>query len=121
MTAGTVFQDSRLPLTLWFRAAWWGTTQKNGGSAMGLQRVLGLKSYKTAWSMLHKLRHAMVRRGGIYIRRSFSTVWAAIGVRTSSSGFVALYSHSGYLRSCNPRRSTAVAPNGRQGYVLYCP
>jgi transposase-like protein len=61
VTAGTIFQDSRLPLTLWFRAVWWVTSQKNGVSAMGLQRVLGLKSYKTAWTMLHKLRHAMVR------------------------------------------------------------
>jgi transposase-like protein len=63
VTAGTIFQDSRLPLTLWFRAAWWVTSQKNGVSAMSLQRVLGLKSYKTAWTMLHKLRRAMVRPG----------------------------------------------------------
>jgi transposase-like protein len=63
VTAGTIFQDSHLPLTLWFRAAWWVTSQKNGVSAMGLQRVLGLKSYKSAWTMLHKLRHAMVRPG----------------------------------------------------------
>ena len=48
-------------LTLWFRAVWWVTSQKNGASAMGLQRVLGLKSYKTAWTWLHKLRRAMVR------------------------------------------------------------
>jgi transposase-like protein len=61
VTAGTVFQDTRKPLTLWFRAAWWVTSQKNGASAMGLQRVLGLKSYKTAWTWLHKLRRAMVR------------------------------------------------------------
>jgi transposase-like protein len=63
VTAGTIFQDSRLPLMLWFRAVWWVTSQKNGVSAMGLQRVLGLKSYKTAWTLLHKLRHAMVRPG----------------------------------------------------------
>ena len=63
VTAGTVFQDSRLPLTLWFRAVWWVASQKNGVSAMGLQRVLGLKSYKTAWRLLHKLRRAMVRPG----------------------------------------------------------
>ena len=63
VTAGTIFQDSRLPLTLWFRAVWWVTSQKNGVSAMGLQRVLGLKSYKTAWTVLHKLRRAMVRPG----------------------------------------------------------
>jgi transposase-like protein len=39
------------------------TTQKNGASALGLQRVLGLKSYETAWTWLHKFRRAMVRPG----------------------------------------------------------
>lgn len=63
VTAGTIFQDTRKPLTLWFRAAWWVTSQKTGTSAMGLQRVLGLGSYKTAWTWLHKLRRAMVRPG----------------------------------------------------------
>jgi transposase-like protein/ribosomal protein L37AE/L43A len=59
--AGTIFQDSKLPLTVWFRAMWQIASQKNGISAMGLQRVLGLGSYKTAWTLLHKLRLAMVR------------------------------------------------------------
>ena len=63
VTAGTIFQDSHLPLTTWFRAMWHVTSQKNGISALGLQRVLGLGSYKTAWAMLHKLRRAMVRPG----------------------------------------------------------
>src|ERR1700676_2036595 len=63
VTAGTVFQDSYLPLTIWFRAMWQITSQKNGISALGLQRVLGLGSYKTAWMLLHKLRRAMVRPG----------------------------------------------------------
>lgn len=63
VTAGTIFQDSHLPLTTWFRAMWFVTSQKNGVSALGLQRVLGLGSYKTAWALLHKLRRAMVRRG----------------------------------------------------------
>jgi len=44
-----------------FRAMWYVTSQKNGASALGLQRVLGLKSYETAWGWLHKLRRAMVR------------------------------------------------------------
>jgi transposase-like protein len=61
--AGTIFQDTKLPLTVWFRAMWQVTSQKNGMSALGLQRVLGLGSYKTAWAMLHKLRRAMVRPG----------------------------------------------------------
>jgi transposase-like protein len=42
---------------------WWLTTQKNGASALGLQRVLGLKSDETAWTWMHKLRRAMVRPG----------------------------------------------------------
>lgn len=61
--AGTIFQDTHKPLTLWFRAIWWITGQKNGASAMGLKRILGLGSYKTAWSWLHKLRRAMVTPG----------------------------------------------------------
>jgi transposase-like protein len=63
VTAGTIFQDTRTPLTVWFRAIWWVTSQKNGVSALGLQRVLGLGSYQTAWAWLHKLRRAMVRPG----------------------------------------------------------
>ena len=61
--AGTVFQDTHLALTVWFRAMWHMTSQKNGISAVGMQRVLGLGSYRTAWTMLHKLRRAMVRPG----------------------------------------------------------
>jgi transposase-like protein len=42
-------------------AAWYLTNQKQGVSALGLQRVLGLGSYQTAWTMMHRLRRAMVR------------------------------------------------------------
>jgi transposase-like protein len=63
VTAGTIFQDTRKPLRLWFRAIWYVVNQKNGVSALGLQRVLGLGSYRTAWTWLHKLRCAMVRPG----------------------------------------------------------
>jgi transposase-like protein len=63
VTAGTIFQDTRKPLRLWFRALWYVSRQKNGASAMGLQRMLGLGSYLTAWTWLHKLRRAMVRPG----------------------------------------------------------
>ena len=63
VTAGTIFQDTRIPLPTWFRAIWWVTNQKTGVSALGLQRALGLRSYKTAWAWLHKLRRAMVRPG----------------------------------------------------------
>jgi Transposase zinc-ribbon domain len=63
VVAGTVFQGRQTLLPVWFRAMWWVTTQKNGASARGLQRVLGLKSYETASTWLHKLRRATVRSG----------------------------------------------------------
>jgi transposase-like protein len=63
VTAGTIFERTRKPLTLWFRTMWWVTSQKTGVSALGLQQVLGLGSYHTAWTWLHKLRRAMVRPG----------------------------------------------------------
>ena len=63
VTAGTIFQDTHKPLTIWFRAIWWVTSQKNGASALGLQRVLGLSNYRFAWTWLHKLRRGMVRPG----------------------------------------------------------
>lgn len=61
--AGTIFQGTRKPLTLWFRAIWYITSQKHGTSALGLQKVLGLGSYETAWTWLHKIRRAMIRPG----------------------------------------------------------
>ena len=60
VTAGTVFARTRSPLTQWFAAAWHVCSTKNGASALGLQKLLGLGSYETAWAWLHKLRRAMV-------------------------------------------------------------
>jgi transposase-like zinc ribbon protein len=61
VTAGTIFDRTRSPLSVWFAAVWFVCAQKNGVSALGLQRVLGLGSYETAWAWMHKLRRAMVR------------------------------------------------------------
>lgn len=63
VTSGTLFQDTRKPLRLWLQAIWYVVNQKNGVSALGLQKALGLGSYHTAWEWLHKLRRAMVRPG----------------------------------------------------------
>jgi transposase-like protein len=63
VTAGTIFHGGRLPLRSWFAAIWYVVNQKNGVSALGLQRVLGFGSYQTAWAWLHKLRRAMVLPG----------------------------------------------------------
>lgn len=59
--AGTILEGSHKPLSMWFRAMWYVTAQKTGASALSLQRILGLGSYRTAWAWLHKLRRAMVR------------------------------------------------------------
>lgn len=63
VTSGTIFDKTRTPLRVWLAAAWYLTNQKQGVSALGLQRVLGLGSYQTAWTMLHRFRRAMVRPG----------------------------------------------------------
>lgn len=61
VTSGTIFDKTRTPLRTWLAAVWTITNQKYGCSALGLQRALGLGSYQTAWTMLHRLRRAMVR------------------------------------------------------------
>jgi transposase-like protein len=63
VTAGTIFDKTRFPLTMWFHVMWHVVSQKNGVSALGLKRALGFGSYQTAWAWLHKLRRAMVRPG----------------------------------------------------------
>lgn len=61
VTSGTIFSKTRTPLRIWLGAAWYLTNQKQGVSALGLQRVLGLSSYQTAWTILHRFRRAMIR------------------------------------------------------------
>lgn len=86
VTAGTIFQDTKLPLTVWFRAIWWVTSQKYGASALGVQRVLGLGSYRTAWSWLHKLRRAMVRPGRDALRGTVEVDETLVGGEEPGSG-----------------------------------
>ena len=61
MSAGTIYVKTRAPLRVWLAAAWSLTNNKQGVSALGLQRVLGFGSYQTAWTMLHRLGRALVR------------------------------------------------------------
>jgi hypothetical protein len=61
--ASSIFEKTRTRLRVSLAAAWYLTNQKQGVSALGLQRVLALGSYQTAWTMLHRFRHAMVRHG----------------------------------------------------------
>ena len=63
MLPGTTFDRTRTPLTVWFTACWLFATQKDGISALSLQRALEIGSYQTAWAMLHRLRSVLVRPG----------------------------------------------------------
>ena len=63
VTAGTLFDRRRTPLTVWFAACWMFATQKDGVSALSVQRALEIGSYPTAWAMLHRLRSVLVRPG----------------------------------------------------------
>ena len=58
----TIFEGTGKPLWTWFLAMWFVTSQKNGTSALGLERALGLGSDETSWAWLHKLRRAMRAR-----------------------------------------------------------
>ena len=63
VTAGTIFDRTRTPLTVWFTACWSFATAKDGISALSLQRSLEIGSQQTAWAMLHRLRSVLVRPG----------------------------------------------------------
>ncbi len=65
VTAGTIFHKTRTPLVKWFWAIWMVAQDKGGTSAMRLSKQLEL-SYRTAWTMLHKLRKAMAKRDAHY-------------------------------------------------------
>ncbi len=63
VTAGTIFDRTRTPLTVWFTVCWHFATAKDGISARSLKRVLEIGSCQTAWAMLHRLRSVLVRPG----------------------------------------------------------
>jgi len=64
--AGTIFHKTRTPLVKWFWMIFMMSRQKSGVSMLSLQRILGIKSYKTVWTMGHKIRKAMADRDAQY-------------------------------------------------------
>ena len=62
LTAGTIMDSSKKPITYWFKAMWWFTTRKSGINAVNLKELLGFGSYATAWHWLHKLRRCTIRQ-----------------------------------------------------------
>lgn len=75
-------------MTVWFAAAWNITTAKNGMSALGLRRVLGIGSYQTAWAMLHRYRTAMLRPGRDRLRGDVEVDESAFGGPRAASAVV---------------------------------
>jgi len=59
VTIGTIFEDSHIPLHKWLVAWYLFATAKKGISALQMQRTLGLGSYRTAWFMMHRIRHVV--------------------------------------------------------------
>jgi transposase-like protein len=98
VTAGTIFDKTRTPLRTWFAAIWFVVSQKHGVSALGLQRTLGFGSYQTAWTMLHKIRKAMVRpdreplRGTVEVDETYvgGTEFDVRGRKTAKKAIVAI-------------------------------
>jgi transposase-like protein len=97
VTAGTIFQDTRKELRTWFRAMWWVCGPKSGLSALAIQRILGLGSYETAWTWLHKLRRAMVRPGRELLSGKVEVDETALGAKRR-------YGRGGY----HPKHKTTV-------------
>ena len=62
LTAGTIMDSSKKPITYWFKAMWWFTTRKSGVNAVNLKELLGFGSYNTAWCWLQKLRRCTIRQ-----------------------------------------------------------
>lgn len=83
VTNSTMFHKTTKPLLIWFRAIWWMVAQKNGVSAKGLQKVLGLGSYLTAWTWLHKFRRLMVLSGRSKLKGIVEVDEVLIGGKTS--------------------------------------
>ena len=57
VTAGTIFEGTRKPLRLWFRAIWWVTAQKTGASALGVQRIYNVELRRTCHRIITVARH----------------------------------------------------------------
>src|SRR5262245_27298287 len=63
VTVNTIFEGSHIPLSKWLIGFYLFASSKKSLSALQLQRQLGLGSYRTAWHMAHRIRHAMQNRG----------------------------------------------------------
>src|SRR3989441_9488912 len=146
VTAATVLHGTHTPWTQWFWAAYLITTHTPGMSALQLQRQFGIRRYETAWTMLQKLRRAMLRprreplRGTVEVDETYignqeglrggrelgdrALVVGAVEVRGRASGRVRLQavpnasgaSLTGFVKA-NVELATIVISDGWQGYA----
>ncbi len=117
VTAGTIFDKRRTPLTVWITACWLFATQKDGVSAQSLKRALEIGSYQTAWAMLHRLRSVLVRpAASASPAESKSTRFTSAGRNQvcAADGPRARSSWSRWLWRFGSRRGSAV-PDGDPG------
>jgi transposase-like protein len=111
VTVGTVFERSKIPLTKWWLATFLLCSSKKGMSSHQLHRTLGV-TYKTAWFMTHRIRHAMAENGGGLMGSGGGTIEAdetyigrRPGVKKGRGGYahkeavVALVERKGKVRS----------------------
>lgn len=87
VTVGTIFKDSHVPLTYWLAAIHLMCASKKGISALQLQRMLGIKTYKSAWFMAHRIRYAMAKRSSIGKLTGIVGCWESIGRDPASQGY----------------------------------
>jgi hypothetical protein len=66
LRAGTLLENTKISVLIWVRALFLITQDKRGVSALQLKRQLGMRSYDTAWRLLHRIREAMRQRDERY-------------------------------------------------------
>src|SRR5436853_3585374 len=115
LTASTVMERTRTPLSIWFWAAYLVSSHTPGISAVQFQRQLGLNRYETAFQILHKLRAGMVRPGrdriggqpGIMSRSTSHGSAAGRAARAAASMIKASLSRLSKSACASPRTSAA--------------
>src|SRR3990170_4579339 len=111
LTAGTVLHRTRLPLRVWFWAIFFLGRHKTGISALQLQKDLGLGSYKTAWTLLHKLRGALGEPASQRLVGLVEADETYVGAR-GEAGTLALRQEPGGRGRGEPERSCRLAAAG---------
>ncbi len=118
VTLGTVMQGSHITLRQWVQAFHSMCSHKKGVSALQLQRNLGLRSYKSAWHLAHRVRYAMrevpmrrMLRGKVEVDETYVGGKSRLGRRGRGSErktpVVALVERGGRIRTRPVERISA--------------